>query len=274
MPLQDKKSQEKKALIVGFTLILLVVLFAFIKPYFGKNQTNNSKTASQKEIQDYPQISFSDLQNKIRSQENLQVIDIRANDFYGAEHIIDSINIPIEELETSKINAGTDKLIVVLSEGSEADKTNEYQAIQLIKDKGFKDVTALSGGMLSWKNNNGQTISWGDPNSFVDHSKVTFVSVEDLKKYISDRNTIFVLDVRPPSSFTSGRIANAINIPLENLEERRSEISSTKNIVVYGDTDIQSFQAGVKLYDLNFFSVQVLQGGFSSWEDKKMEITK
>jgi phage shock protein E len=270
----ENKNKEKKALIIGFTLILIVVLFTFLKPLFRKNQPSDSGINSQKEIQEYPQISFSDLQTKIRNKENLEIIDIRTSDFYGAEHIIDSINIPSEELRGSNITVDPNKLIVVLSEGSDSDKYSEYQSIQLIKSKGFRNVEALSGGMLSWKNNYGQTISWGNPNSFVDQSKTTFISPEDLKKYIDAGNLIYILDVRSPSSFSDGHLANAINIPLNELEKRKNEISLAKNIVVYGDSDLQSFQAGVRLHDLNFLSVQVLQGGFPLWKEKKLETFK
>lgn len=270
----DKKNQEKKALTIGFTLILLLILFTFIKPYFNKNRVTNNGAATQNKIQDYPQISSSDLETKIRNKENMQIIDIRANDFYGSEHIVDSLNVPLEELGNKNMDVDPNKLIVILSEGSDADKANEYQAIQLIKSKGFKNAEALSGGMISWKKNYGQTISWGDPSSFVDQSKVTYISPENLKKYLSDGNSAFILDVRSPSSFSGGHIANAVNIPLSDLEKRKNEISAVKNIFVYGDTELQGFQAAVKLYDLNFLPVQALQGGLSSWISKKLEVVK
>lgn len=271
---QDKKNQEKKALIIGFALILLVVLVAFTKPYFNKDRKASNGAASQNKIQDYPQISSSDLEAKMRNKENLQIVDIRTNDFYGAEHIIDSLNIPLEDLGKSNIAADPNKLIVILSEGSEEDKANEYQAIQSIKSEGFSDVKALMGGMISWKNSYGQTISWGNPDSFIDHSKITFISPEDLKKYIANNNPTVILDVRSSLSFAEGHIANAINIPLNDLEKRRNEMHLAKNIAVYGDTEFQGFQAGVRLYDLSFLSVQVLKGGFSAWKDKKLEIVK
>jgi rhodanese-related sulfurtransferase len=268
------KIQEKKALIIGFALILVVVLFMFFRPLFKKNQLSDSELSSQKEVQEYPQISFSELQDKIRNNEDLLVIDIRGSDYYGAEHIVDSVNISIDELE--KINLGTDsdKLTVVLSEGTESEKQLEAQALKIIENKGFKNVKALQGGMISWKNNYGQTISWGDPYSFVDQSKTTFILPEDLKKNISDGALIYVLDVREASSYSNGHIPSAANVPLNDLEKKRNEIPMSRSIVVYGESELESFQAGVKLYDLNFLSVQVLQGGFSAWKNKKLEVVK
>ena len=46
------------------------------------------------------------------------------------------------------------------------------------------------------------------------------------------------------------------------------KIPLTKEIIVYGSTDLQGFQAGVKLYDLNFFAVWVLDDGFLGWKEK------
>lgn len=267
----NKRNQEKKALLIGFALILLVVLIVFTRPMLKKNgATEDSKN----KIIPSAQISFSELQDKMRNKADLQIIDVRSSDYYEAEHIIDSMNIPLEALREINLGSDFNKLIVILDQGADSNQSRESQAVQIIKGKGFKNVVVFQGGMLSWKSNEGPTISVGDPNSFIDSSKVTFISPEELEKNIGANSFVYILDVRQSSDFSSGHIKNAINIPLDDLEKRKDELSMDKLVVVYAETALESFQAGVRLYDLNFYSVRALQGGFSAWKDKNFEIVK
>ena len=255
----NQSDKDKKILIVGFALILLMALFYFSKPAFRKNQSDNNLSPEQQASQ-YPQITFAELQDKIRKNEDMKIIDIRTSDYYGSEHIVDSLNIQPEKLANAEIDLAKDKLIVILGEAKIAE--SEIQTAQILKNQGFTNVKILQGGMANWTANLGQTISWGNPESFSDQSKVTFISHENLKKYLDEKNPVYVLDVRLPSLFSSGHVAGAVNIPLDDLEKRRQEIPNGKIIITYGDTELFGFQAGVRLYDLNFFSVQVLRSGF------------
>jgi rhodanese-related sulfurtransferase len=159
-----------------------------------------------------------------------------------------------------------DHLVVIVGEGETVSQNNELAAF--FKKRGYEKINFLSGGFSGWKDSGSQAVSWGDPYSFIDSAKVTYIEPDELKKFLDEQNPIFILDVRGNSDFSSRRVPGAANIALENLEKERSKIPSNRIIIAYGSTELEGFRAGVKLYDLNFYSALVLRGGFSSWMEK------
>lgn len=71
-------------------------------------------------------------------------------------------------------------------------------------------------------------------------------------------NTIIV-DVRTPQEFSSGAIEGAVNIPLNELENRREEVNGFDEIVVYCASGGRSSQAKVILNKAGYKNV--INGG-------------
>ncbi|MEW4529937.1 FAD-dependent oxidoreductase [Maioricimonas sp. JC845] len=74
-----------------------------------------------------------------------------------------------------------------------------------------------------------------------------------------------VLDVRTPTEFAAGHIHDAINIPLEELRERMSELPTDRHIAVYCYVGQRGYMA-TRLLRHNGFDVSNLSGGFKSWQ--------
>jgi rhodanese-related sulfurtransferase len=259
-------SSKKDNLVVlaGIALIILVGFVTFSRPYWKKENTKSTQSEGGSLSQEFPRISAKDLQNKLKNKENITVIDIRTADDFNLEHIIDSSNIPSDVLKNGKLNLDSEKNIAILGNTiEEADA-----AAVLISEKGFGNIFVLAGGLSAWKNNDGGTINWGDPTSFANQAKIIYITTEEAKKSIDDDKNYLFLDVRNSSDF-SPHIPGALNIPLDNLEKKRDELTSSRFIVVYGNAEMEGFMAGVRLYDLGFSSVSVLRGGFSNWKEKR-----
>lgn len=258
----DSKNKNNLVIVVGLGLILLVALVTVFR--FGKKDSEPQKKEIQSEKIDVSNlISAQDFKKRIRNRESLRIIDIRDKDSFAIEHIPNSLNVPLEELPVKELTDDGNPIVVIDYDGK-----NGIQAIKILKDKKLKNILFLSGGILSWKEINGSTISWGDPSSFTDQAKVTFISADDLKKDFDNNTPLIIIDVRDSKSFTQGKIPKALNIPLSELESNREKISNGKQIIVYGETELEGFQAGVRLYDLNFFAVKTLSGGFKDWKAK------
>ncbi len=90
------------------------------------------------------------------------------------------------------------------------------------------------------------------------------VTAEDLNK-ISDQ--VLVVDVRPADEYGAGHIKDAINIPLEELDSRLSEIRTDKEIVAYcrGPYCLLSHEAVDKLTEQGV-SAKRLKTGFIQWK--------
>lgn len=82
-------------------------------------------------------------------------------------------------------------------------------------------------------------------------------------------NGVAVVDVRGPDEFTGplGHIETALNIPLDELPARLTEIRAfqDRSIILVCKTDKRSAAAAATLGDAGFRDVSVLRGGMEQW---------
>jgi rhodanese-related sulfurtransferase len=90
------------------------------------------------------------------------------------------------------------------------------------------------------------------------------VSTDDAKKLIED-NEVIVLDVRTPEEFQGGHIPNAILIPLQELENRLTEIDKEKSYLVVCRSGNRSAQASEILSNNGFSTIYNMTGGMNNW---------
>ncbi len=261
----------------GFFAIAVVTLAFFLKPcFFDKEINQESKDgASQNEeldFQGYNSLTDADLLKKINKRETLAIIDIRNADSFGQEHIAGSKNILPENLESDLSSLDKDNPCVIIDNlGLDP---MEIQVMKQLREKGFSDVAYLEGGFSQWKNQLNPTITSGDPYSFTDQSKVTYLKSDELKNIISQEPNLYLIDLRKSSQFVSGHLKEAVNIYLEDLESRYREIPIGKKIILYDDNGFGAFQGAVRLFDLGVTNVFALSDGLDVWKQKGFEVAK
>lgn len=84
---------------------------------------------------------------------------------------------------------------------------------------------------------------------------------ETLQEY--DQEHTILLDVRSPLEFANGHLDGAINIPLDTLRQRLSELDKDKLILAYCKMGLQGYLASRILLQ-NGFKVKNMTGGFKS----------
>ena len=273
----ENEKKEKIAISVGFFLILLVIVFTLFR---GKNtDTSNSDQIVSKignqtiSTINYKTISATDLQKKLIIKEgNVQytLLDVRPFSDYIKEHIIDSVNISLDEFPVeNKINSHSTIVVIGNTIGDKDIQTG----VDKLREEDFKNILVLAGGMESWKQYVGATVTYGDPTSFVDQSKVSYVESDKLNEAFKANAPMFIIDIRSNEEFNRGHLPGARNIPLNQLEKRRGEIAE-KKIVVIGTTELEEFQASVQMYDMLLASPYVVKGGMKQWQEKNYPIVK
>jgi rhodanese-related sulfurtransferase len=256
---KTKNHSETKIIAIGLLLILLIGIY-----FFGQTWWRNKKAdekaytalATEASLENYPTITPESLQKIIRSpEEKFTLIDIRPAAEYELSHIPNSLSYPDKALLA--VNLKTIQKVIIVG-----DDINEGVNLSVAKflDEQKIPYAFLKGGHTAWVALNEQVITTGDPNSFVDQSKVQYISPEDLKKRFIDGEKFFVLDVQPKEKFIQRHLRESVNIPLLELENRIGEIPTGKKIIVYGQNDTESFQAGITLFDLNIFSALAVSG--------------
>lgn len=94
-------------------------------------------------------------------------------------------------------------------------------------------------------------------------------TMDQFKEKLKNDKELIVLDVRTPEEVAAGMIENAINIPVQVLEQRISELKPYKNkeIVVICRTQNRSAVA-VDILEKNGYKAKNVLGGMSVFYQK------
>lgn len=252
-------TRDQKAFLIGGLLIFLVGGY-----FIGKNLFFNDEPAD--EVSDplaivdkkegVPFMTPEVLLKKMQNGDALMLVDMRDEASFQGEHIARSLSLPISMLGT--LSPAQDEALVIIV--PENDPAVFETAKNIMSQKSFP-YFFLEGGLKGWRDASAPLVSLGDPDSFVDQSKVTFVTLEIYKQAGGQNNSaITLIDVQSEADFKARHLKGALNIPLSQLEKRVGEIPAGRQIAVYGKDDTESFQAGVRLFDLGIFSARTFIG--------------
>jgi len=273
--MDQKQKKENKIIFAGIGIILAFSAYYIIKGMIAdqQNKGDQTETAREKLYTDYQYITASELNKKIIDREEIKLLDVRDEASFKKNHIESSVNINDENFQSTVEKFQPDNFIVIIGYDYN-NKTDEAGTIKNLKKLGFTNIRALSGGITGWAEEGENLISAGDKESALDWSKIDQILPEQLKLAIDSQYPVFILDVRQAFLYSNGHIPGAVNIPLEELENRKSELPISKEILVYGSDSDEDFSASVKLNDMGFLATFILQGGFTSWQEKRFDVVK
>lgn len=93
----------------------------------------------------------------------------------------------------------------------------------------------------------------------------------DYASNFADDTDHVLIDVRTPEEFGAGHIAGAINIPVQQLEQRLSEVPSDKEIVVYCRSGNRSATAS-QILTREGYDIVYDMGGIVAWQQAGLPI--
>lgn len=274
--MQKNSSSNTIALIIGIALIVVIAILIFLKTTVSNKKQYQQNTEQQEiiatKLKKTPKISSEDFAKKIQNREKLNILDIRAENDFIQEHLFGSQNIKLSDFnETLKILDKNNSYVII---DNDTASKNAMLLVNTMLDANFKNVAYLDGGFTDWKNNSYPVISIGDPNSFSDQSKVNYIQSDDLKTLLQTNSDLIIIDVRKNAQFADGHLRNALNIPLSDLEKRKSDIPIGRKIIVYADNGLEAFMANVRLFDMGLFNTLALSDGLIEWKKKNYELIK
>jgi uncharacterized membrane protein YdjX (TVP38/TMEM64 family)/rhodanese-related sulfurtransferase len=95
------------------------------------------------------------------------------------------------------------------------------------------------------------------------------IDIPEFRRRIDSGNNLLVLDVRTPEDFVGeqGHIEEAVNIPVENLQQRMDEIGNylEQPVAIVCRTDKKSAKAALLLTEEGFADVHIVRGGMTKW---------
>ena len=96
------------------------------------------------------------------------------------------------------------------------------------------------------------------------------ISTEDARQLLSDE-TVTVLDIRDPVSFSDGHIDNALHAESIDMNKFLAEENKNKPLLVYCYHGVSSQSAAAFLIEKGFTQVYSLEGGYTAWSESDQD---
>lgn len=87
-----------------------------------------------------------------------------------------------------------------------------------------------------------------------------------------NKQNALVVDVRAQKDFKRVRIANSVNIPANEIQNRLGELSKDRTIIVVDNSGNMSAAASKLLRGVGFTKVYVLDSGLVGWMRDKLPL--
>ena len=268
-PMPQTTAKNSLAVVFGFLAILAIGGWYIGRNWFETQEEERVLKEGQEleiPLTDLKFFTAKEVLARLSRQENILLIDIRPKTSYDVEHIVDAISVPVTTL--TNFAPGSNQLLIII--GNEELPNDTLKSIHYLFTERKFQFAFLQGTLADWRYAGGSTISSGDPESPFDYSKVIFINNDQVLPLTQELVSPLFLDVRSESLYKKSHLPGAINIPLDEMERRRNDIPRQKSLFVYGSNDFESYQGGVRLFDLGFFGARVIRGGFDLWQEKKL----
>jgi len=104
------------------------------------------------------------------------------------------------------------------------------------------------------------------------------MNTDDFKRRLDTNKDLLVLDVRTAEDFVGeqGHIEKAVNIPVEDLQQRMDEIGNylEQPVAIVCRTDKKSATAALLLTEEGFADVHIVRGGMTKWIEAGLPVTR
>jgi len=175
---------------------------------------------------------------------NIVLVDLRSKKEAMSGHIPKAVSIPLANLadEEEEFPSMKAQAPIVLY-GTLADVK---KGAKTIKGWGYKSISIVNGGFAGWQSA-GNPIESGKIGSEISWQYKPGkgeVGINEFKKALAGKFTDkVILDVRGAEETSTGMFANAINIPLDEIEKRINEVPKDKELLVHCSTGARADMA-------------------------------
>ncbi len=188
--------------------------------------------------------------------EGAQIVDVRdAIDFEGA-HLAGAINIGIQGKYATwcgTVLSHQQPIVVIAEDGQ------EEEAVTRLGRIGFDNVAGyLRRGMEALRER---------PDLVEKIDRITAVA---LAEQLTSDSPPTVVDVRSEKEWAAGHVAGSVNLPLNHLRERVTEIAADRPVVVHCEGGYRSAIAASLLAQTRRAPVLDMVGGFKAWAASKL----
>jgi len=219
--------------------------------YFPKNaMINKSGYESVDVVMDRGTKALSAVEVQVAAQEGALILDTRTNDDFRGGFIPGSLFIGLDGSFASWVGTLIQDLkrpiAIVANEGQ------QEEAVMRLARVGYDHAIGyLKGGVAAWKE------------AGFELDTLTSISAESLKKQL---DSVQVLDVRKCSEYDAGHVTDAINYPLDFINNEKRELDEHTPYYLHCKSGYRSVIAASILKSRGFKNVVDVTGGFEAIE--------
>ncbi len=190
--------------------------------------------------------NIAGIENYNKNEASYILIDLRPSKQGEQGHIPKAVAMAEGGLDKMKEQFPKHMTAPIILYNQDGALTSAEEAFKKISDWGFKQVSVLSGGFLAWEKA-GKQIAKGPAESKIAYVRKLLPGEVDIAAFnevvMKPAAGSVILDVRTPKEATDGILPNALNIPMEELEQRLAEVPKGKTLVIHCSTGIRAEMA-------------------------------
>jgi rhodanese-related sulfurtransferase len=119
------------------------------EPENAATATAAATTTNTTNISEIEYITSDELNTKVTKGEDVIILDVRSEDSYMVKHIKGAVNIPYRDFEGRMGELDGSKEIIIYCSNNDCGLS--ANAVTMLSKSGFKNVSALEGGIESWQ---------------------------------------------------------------------------------------------------------------------------
>lgn len=174
------------------------------------------------------------------------LIDLRPKKIVEKGFIPNAVALPDGGLDALKGEFPKYKGAAIILYNQHGDVGVAQEAYKKIQGWGYKNVSVLAGGYQAWEKE-GKQVAKGAPASKITYVRKLAPGEVDLAAFKVQLEKpspdVIILDVRNASEAKEGALPSTINVPLEELEQRLSDIPKNKTVFVHCGTGARAEMA-------------------------------
>jgi rhodanese-related sulfurtransferase len=196
----------------------------------------------------YAAVSTPWMKKQIEAKADMVLVDARPKvTKYDKGHIPTAISIPDTQFEKLKDQLPADKSKQLVFYCGGYNCKLSHKSAERVLAMGYTNVKVYAAGYPEWKAMAGQAA----PVAMKAGPQEGSIDIELFKKIVAgDPASIFLVDVRDKDEFEKGTLKTAINIPVDELENRIKNLPADKPIVFVCGTGARSGESYYMLKDL------------------------
>lgn len=210
---------------------------------------------NKREFKDKVYNELAKITKAMANAHRLEIIELLAQGDYSVEQLSLQTDLSIANASQHLQVLKAAQLVEVTRDGNfiyyRLANNNVFKAWKALRELGVERIASIEKLVKNYR----QSRSKGDS-----------LSIDQLRKKLKD-GKITIIDVRPEQEFNAGHIANAISIPIDQLQTRLKELPKRHEIIAYcrGPFCVYADEAVALLQKAGYKATR-LEEGFPDWE--------